>query len=129
TVRAELNPGILAEGLNAALPDSVKVLAARAMPRTFHAHWSSTGKTYRYRVAFSDVPRAWRLPSERFPFSSLDSERLRRGLALLLATKDLSTLCGPSDRPKPRSLERASVLEETDSLLTLELSSSGFGRH
>ena len=40
----------LQRSLNRALPPSIRVLSAEAVPETFHARYSATAKTYEYRI-------------------------------------------------------------------------------
>ena len=54
--------------LNANLPPPVRILSCQHAPREFHARFSATGKTYRYRIwnheTFHplEIGRAWHVP-------------------------------------------------------------------
>ena len=52
SVRVERGPAAdrVAEALNAVLPDDVDVVAAEEAPDDFHARFSATSRSYRYRV-------------------------------------------------------------------------------
>lgn len=126
--RGKLDTDALALELNRWLPSEIRVLAFRAAPKSFHAHWSSTGKRYRYRIAFRDEPRAWRLPAEHFPIEALDRALLEEVLTRLVECEDLSALSAERVK-KPRRLTRAAVLACDTSGLTLEVEGPGFGKY
>jgi tRNA pseudouridine38-40 synthase len=120
----------LRAALAADLPSTVKVLAVREAWTTFHAHWSSTGKTYRYRLSFSGESRAWRLPSDRFPYPALDLARLAEALAVLEGAPDVSALEVEGEHgPSVRRLGRARIHESGPRGTTLEFSAGGFGKY
>jgi tRNA pseudouridine38-40 synthase len=128
--KTALVPEQLRSALNADLPSTLRVLSARVAPKSFHAHWSSVGKIYRYRISFCSEPEAWRLPSPRYPYRSLDPVRLEQALALLLDHGDLRALCLPGERgPRPRPLERARLIEHSARGSTLEFRAKGFGKY
>jgi tRNA pseudouridine38-40 synthase len=76
--------------LNANLPPDVRVLAAGAVPETFHARYSATGKTYAYTLWPCSAP----LPPQRRMFvwacGPLDLERMDRAAASLLGEHDFA---------------------------------------
>jgi tRNA pseudouridine38-40 synthase len=128
--RADLDPDALRESLRRDLPETLRPLALRPAPKSFHSHWSSVGKVYRYRVSFAGEARAWRLPSPRFPYERLDRQRFERALAQLRAAPDVAALSTPGERgPKSRALERCALLSFDERGATVELASRGFGKH
>ena len=130
STRLDLNLDELLARLADDLPSTIQVLAAREAAPSFHAHWSSTGKTYRYRISFAGAPAAWRLPSARFPYPSLDSARLREALAMLELAPDVSAFATEREHgPAQRRLARARIISLTVREALLEFQAAGFGKH
>ena len=124
---AAIEPEPLRAALNALLPSTLRVLALREAASAFHAHWSSTGKVYRYRLSFCGEAQAWRLPHSA---AELDPARLERALALLLAAPDVSALARAREHdPASRRLARAAILESDARGITLEFAADGFGKY
>jgi len=128
TSKSGIEPCALYRALNAQLPSSIRVRAARVAHRSFHSHWSSIGKVYRYRLSFCGEPHAWRLPSERFPFTRLELPLLVRALGVILSAEDVSAFCAERE-PAARVIERADVLDFDERGTTLEVKARGFGKH
>jgi tRNA pseudouridine38-40 synthase len=66
-VPAKWTAAALRRALNAILPDDIWIAAAREVPAEFHARYSATARSYRYRVgtadaAFSPFHRRWCWP-------------------------------------------------------------------
>lgn len=130
STQTPFDPDALRDRLNADLPTTLRVLALREAPSSFHSHWSSTGKIYRYRISFGGSPTAWRLPCERFPYSSLDRARLAEALRLLEAAPDVSAFATKGEHgPAERKLTRACVVSAGPRELVLEFAARGFGKH
>lgn len=128
--RADLDPAALCDALRRELPDTIRPLALRPAPKSFHSHWSSVGKVYRYRISFASEARAWRLPGPRFPYSRLDAALLARALDQLQAAPDLGAFCAEGERrPKVRALKRCAILDSDSRGATLEFAGGGFGKH
>ncbi|MDR0966077.1 MAG: hypothetical protein LBM75_06190 [Myxococcales bacterium] len=117
--RLDIDPITLTNELNEALPSTVHVrTSVRALP-SFHAHWSSTGKIYRYRL-FSEQNE------------QIDPSRLDFALRLLSTRTDLSAFSASRERDKGkiRTIAFARLLENTpDSGLLIEFEGVGFGRY
>lgn len=130
TTREPLDERALRDALNADLPSTLRVLALREADASFHAHWSSIGKVYRYRISFCGEVRAWRLPTARFPFTSLPNDRLDRAVELLRAAPDVGALALSGEHgPTLRRLDRIEVLEKGPRGAVLELQAAGFGKY
>lgn len=85
-------------GLNALLPDDIRVLDVREAPDDFHARFSATGKEYRYHIWNGPVPlpfaaryRAW----ERVP---LDTVAMRRAARRLVGRHDFAAFSANPNR-------------------------------
>ena len=125
TTHAELEVEKVQRALSADLPSTLQLLALREAGSSFHAHWSSIGKVYRYRISFRGGTGAWRLP-----FLRLDLPRLEQALAMLREAPDVSALAAPGEHgPATRRLDRATVLESSAGGVLLEFAAAGFGKH
>jgi tRNA pseudouridine38-40 synthase len=77
-----------AEALNTRLPDEISVVSVEETAPDFHARYSATSRTYRYRIYNRRAPspfeakRSWWIPR------ALDEERLAEAAALLPGTHD-----------------------------------------
>lgn len=116
----------VAARLNAVLPPSVGVVMSRPVFHTsFHAAWSATGKTYRYRLALADdaawAPWSWR--------TDVDAAGLREVLALVVGTHDFAAFHDASSARKPRTIHRADVRQLGPSVLEVELEGAGFAKY
>lgn len=119
--------------LNAHLPPSIRVTGVCLVPGDFHARFSATGKTYRYRIERSNIlspflaGRAWHLPGE------LDEEAMARALGALEGEHDFRAFAakrGNEPEPLPerffvRTLN-AARLERCGSTLDLVFHGTGF---
>jgi tRNA pseudouridine38-40 synthase len=126
TSLAEIDPAHVLAALREDLPSTIRAIALREAWSAFHAHWSSCGKVYRYRISYEGESHSWRLP--RAP--EVNIARLEVALGWLRAAEDISALCvRRDDDPEIRRLERLQILESTERGLTLEVAAAGFGKY
>jgi tRNA pseudouridine38-40 synthase len=123
-------PERTAEALNTALPDDVSVAGVEKALEAFHARFSASSRSYRYRI--------WR-NRLRSPFEAGRSWWLTRPLDLEALQADASSLLGGHDfrafTPTEtqhevfvRVVERACWLDEGD-VLAFEITADSFLRH
>jgi len=127
---SSLDPGSLARGLNALLPDAIRVLQASEAPAGFDARRSAVGKRYLYlidrgRVAHPLLRRfAWH---PRFP---LDVDAMRSALGALRGKHDFSAFCAAPGRGRtPTCTVRSARLRERGDRLAITLSADSFLHH
>jgi len=142
----------LRDALNRALPPSIRVMGAEAVPESFHARHSALRKSYEYRIferypqgrSRGDVP-AQICPPFLAPFVwdcpwPLDLEPMQQAAALLCGTHDFTSfaaadpdLAGRSgaDTPGPNPVKTlfASAWLPKNSLLLYRVVGSGFLHH
>jgi len=130
TTGSALEAPRLARGLNALLPDAVRVLDAEAAPDGFDARRSAFGKRYLYlidrgRVAHPLLRRfAWH---PRFP---LDATAMRSALGLLRGKHDFSAFCAAPGRGRtPTCTVRSARLVARGDQLAILLSADRFLHH
>jgi tRNA pseudouridine38-40 synthase len=130
----------LVRGLNAHLPEDVRVLAVQDAAPGFHARFSARRKTYRYLLRNTPVASpfdrayAWHLPGP------LDVAAMRTAAAALVGTHDFSAFqsVGTLVPDAVRTILRSEIVEWPDGhpasssappLLAYEVSGDGFLRH
>ena len=130
TTGSALDAPRLARGLNALLPDAVRVLDAEVAPDGFDARRSAFGKRYLYlidggRVAHPLLRRfAWH---PRFP---LDATAMRSALGLLRGKHDFSAFCAAPGRGRtPTCTVRSARLVARGEQLAILLSADSFLHH
>ncbi len=127
---AERDPHHVRMGLNTMLPDDVSVVEAALAPAPFHARYSATGKTYRYRV----LNRRDRSPFlHRYTLhvrAPLDWGAVAEAMTHLVGTHDFSTFrgAGCTARSPVRTVDRAD-LREVGEERWLEFHGNGFLRY
>jgi len=130
TTTSELEPFRLVRGLNALLPDAVRVLEAAEAPAGFDATRSALGKRYLYLIDRGSVAHplfrrfAWH---PRFP---LDAMAMRSALRSLRGKHDFSAFCAAPGRGRtPTCIMRSARLIERGDQLAVLLSADSFLHH
>ena len=130
TTGSSLDPARLTRGLNALLPDAVRVLDAREAPAGFDARRSALGKRYLYlidrgRIAHPLLRRvAWH------PRFALDVDAMRGALAALRGKHDFSAFCAAPGRGRtPTCTVRSARLVSRGDRLGVLLSADSFLHH
>jgi tRNA pseudouridine38-40 synthase len=130
TTASSLEPARLMRGLNALLPDAVRVLDARVASIGFDARRSALGKRYLYlidrgRVAHPLLRRfAWH---PRFP---VDAAAMRSALGPLRGKHDFSAFCAAPGRGRtPTCTVRSARLLARGEYLAVLLSADSFLHH
>ena len=77
-------------GANALLPEAVAVLWSKVVPDDFHARYSASARTYRYRLLNRAVRPALRREHFGWFHRPLDLARMREAAALLVGEHDFS---------------------------------------
>jgi tRNA pseudouridine38-40 synthase len=134
TVSIEVDEGPptdrIAEALNARLPADVAVLRAEEVSDHFHARFSATGRSYRYRVWRRRTPspfearRSWWVPRP------LDEEQLTRSALALVGEHDFRAFTPTVTQHQVfvRSIREA-AWSRTGEALEFTVTADGFLRH
>ena len=120
----------LIRALNVHLPPEIRVLSVEDAPDDFHARFSASGKTYRYRIRNTPVADpfdrafSWHLPEP------LSLDAMNRAAALLVGTHDFNAFRSVGNEPSTtvRTVTR-SVWQTGGGILTYEIAGDGFLRH
>lgn len=124
------DPATLTRALNVHLPPDVRVVSVDDASDEFHARFSASGKTYRYRIRNTPVADpfdrafSWHLPEP------LSLDAMNRAAALLVGTHDYSAFRSVGGEPSTplRTMTRSSW-QQSGGLLTYEIAGDGFLRH
>jgi tRNA pseudouridine38-40 synthase len=124
------NPATLVRALNANLPGEIRVVSVEDADDSFHARFSASGKTYRYRIR--DTPVAdpferafeWHLPE------ALSLDAMSQAATLIVGTHDFSAFrsVGSDASSTVRTVTR-SEWRHSAGALTYEIAGDGFLRH
>jgi tRNA pseudouridine38-40 synthase len=95
---ARLDPQRLRRSLNKMLYPEVAVSAVAVVAPTFHARFSATGRSYRYRILNSDVGDPFAARTSWWMVHPLDIEAMNLGAAQLLGEHDFATFCRRPER-------------------------------
>jgi len=130
-ITREIAPFRLLGALNAHLrPLPIAVTDCRIVPDDWHARFSCTGRSYRYRIANRRAPltlergRAWQV------VQPLDAEAMHRAAQALLGTHDFTTFRSVQCQAQSavKTLDRLDVRREGDHVL-IETAARSFLHH
>ncbi len=118
-------------GLNALLPEDLRVLAAASVPSGWHARNSAAGKIYVYRLRRGEFLHPYRGLVEALATEPLDVGRMREAARRLVGRRDFApfSLTGSHPHSTVRTLARLEVEEaEEGTLLLVTAVGDGFLR-
>ena len=123
--------GALLRGLNASLPEAIRVLSVDDAAPDFHARFSARSKTYRYAICTAPVASpferafSWHLPEP------LDLDAMREAAAALIGRHDFAAFrsVGADVASTVRTMTTSVLACDSDSRLTYEIEGEGFLRH
>ena len=122
--------GGLRRGLNARLPEDIRVIEADEAPDGFHARSDARGKEYAYRFSRGEVTSPFRAPFVCPVRGELDLEAMRRAAAGFEGRHDFTSLapasCELEDRVRTITLTR---IEEEGDEVVVRVRGDGFLRH
>jgi len=116
------------KALNGVLPQTIRILRARFVLKSFHARFSAKGKVYRYRIINRlvrpplEIGRAWHIAA------SLDRNLLGRAAARFPGQHDFAAFTanrGKEERNTTRTLEYVRINSRRD-LIEIEFLADGF---
>lgn len=129
-VPADVDPGVLLESLNRALPPDVAVLSADRADDRFHARHRATGKTYRYRIVDGPVSNPFLAHLSWRSHEPLDVEAMRAAAGPLVGRHDFSAFTSDkSKKSRVRSISAITVVRASYSagpVLEIAVSGDGF---
>ena len=123
-------PATIGRGLNATLPEDIRVIGVADMPEDFHARFSARSKTYRYQLRAGAVgdpftrAYAWQMPE------ALNAGAMREAAAVLVGQHDFAAFqsVGTETSSTVRTITTSDVTA-AGNLMTYEVAGDGFLRH
>ena len=120
----------LRRGMNARLPEDIRILEAAAATDGFHARSDARGKEYAYRFSRGEVTSPFRAPFVCPVRGDLDLEAMRRATPGFEGRHDFTSLapasCELEDRVRTITLAR---IEEEREEVVVRIRGDGFLRH
>ncbi len=120
----------LRRGLNARLPESLRVLAVDEVPDTFNARSDARGKEYRYRLSTAEVLSPFEAPFVTQVLTPLDAGAMAAAAERLVGRHDFTSFCRADstieDRHRTIVWSRVTASGET---ITYDVRGDGFMRH
>lgn len=120
----------LRRGLNARLPESLRVLAVDEVPEGFNARSDARGKEYRYRISTAEVLSPFDAPFVTPIFASLDAGAMAMAARRLVGRHDFTSFCRADStiENRERTITWSRVSAE-GTTLTYDVRGDGFMRH
>jgi tRNA pseudouridine38-40 synthase len=117
-------------GVNAFLPESIAVLWARPVDADFHARFSATARTYRYRLINRPVRPALEARYAGWYHAPLDVEAMRRAARALIGEHDFSAFRAAECQAKtPVRTVHSIGIEQRDHCIEFVLRANAFLQH
>jgi tRNA pseudouridine38-40 synthase len=127
---SSLDPARLSRGLNALLPDAIRVLEASEVPAGFDARRSALGKRYLYLIDRGRVAHPLLRRHAWHPRFALDVDAMRSALRALRGKHDFSAFCAAPGRGRtPTCTVRSVRLAERGVSVAVALSADSFLHH
>jgi len=117
-------------GVNANLPDDVRVLWAQEVPLDFHARYSAIARFYRYEILNRPMKSALLRKQVTWCFYDLDESRMQVAADHLIGHHDFSSFRAQGCQSKSpfRTMHFIQVRRELDRVI-IELSANAFLHH
>ncbi|MFM8330269.1 MAG: tRNA pseudouridine(38-40) synthase TruA [Candidatus Methylumidiphilus sp.] len=127
---AERSPRSWVMGINANLPDDVRVLWAKAMPPHFHARYSAIARFYRYVIINRPMRSALRRRQLTWCYYPLDAAKMQQAADYLIGHHDFSSFRAQGCQSKsPMRIMHFIRVQRQDDHVIIELSANAFLHH
>ena len=102
--------------LNTYLPPDIRIQGSEEVPEAFHPRFTSTIKTYEYKILHRVFPDPTRRLDHLFCYGTMDVEAMRRALACVVGEHDFKSFQGAggetSTHTTVRTIYHAEILQE-----------------
>jgi tRNA pseudouridine38-40 synthase len=117
-------------GINANLPDDVRVLWVKEMPARFHARYSAIARFYRYVILNRSMKSALNRKQLTWCFYPLDAAKMQEAAHHLIGHHDFSSFRAQGCQSKsPERLMHFIQVRREDDRVIIELSANAFLHH
>lgn len=113
--------------VNSYLPDDIAAISCRTVPDDFHARYSSTGKTYIYKIHNSKIRDPFKYKYSLQFGRNIDVKLLDKACKAFVGTHDFRGFCsaGSSVTDTVRTVTECSVTRDGDDV-TVKVTANGF---
>ena len=124
-----IEPDVLMRALNARLPADVRVVSAETVAPDFHARFTATAKTYRYRICNADVMSPFERHYAWHVFGALDVDAMDAAARSLEGRHDFAAFqTAGTTRTTERTITSSRVRRDSH-LVLYDITGDGFLRH
>jgi tRNA pseudouridine38-40 synthase len=128
--QAERSPNSWMRGVNANLPEDVRVLWAREVPHGFHARYSAIARFYRYVILNRPMKSALYRRQVTWCFYPLDAAKMQEAAGHLIGHHDFSSFRAQGCQSKsPSRIMHFIHVRREDERVIIELSANAFLHH
>ncbi len=127
---SRIPPGGLLRGLNALLPEDIRVMQVEDVPESFHARSDARSKEYRYQIARGPVVSPFLLPFAEWVRDPLDLGAMQEAARRLLGRHDFTSFSSADCRidNRTRTVKVSEFLDLGDRL-EYRVQADGFLHH
>lgn len=114
--------------LNTRLPEDIKVQASREVPLRFHPRYTSTVKTYEYRILNRKLPDPTRRLDTLFVYSDLNLAAMQEAAECVIGEHDFRSFQASGASAEKSTVRRiySSEIRREGELLTFRIVGNGF---
>ncbi len=118
---------LIFSGLNAYLPEDIRILKAEPAGERFHSRLNATGKIYEYRITKKDCYNVFMRKYSWQMEETLDVHAMEEAAACLLGKHDFKGFCSKSSKKKStvRNLQQLTIFETANDIV-LRFEGDGF---
>jgi tRNA pseudouridine38-40 synthase len=120
---------VLVRALNARLPADVRVVSAQTVAPDFHARFTSTAKSYRYRIDNADVMNPFERHYAWHLFGALDVEAMDAAARTLEGRHDFSAFHTAGVTRTAERTVTCSTVRRDSHFVIYDITGDGFLRH
>lgn len=124
---AKMEAGKFALGLNTYLPEDIRAQGSQEVPADFHPRYTSTVKTYEYKILNRKFQDPVRGRDSFFYYGGLDADAMNVAANMLVGEHDFASFAasGFSSKTTIRTIYSSYVIKHDD-LITFSITGNGF---
>lgn len=116
--------------MNQYLPEDIAVISVTEVPERFHSRLNAKGKTYRYQIVNSKVPKVFLRKFSHVVEETLDMAAMEKAAAYLCGTHDFKSFTSTKKGKKSTVRTVTDIrMEKEDDVITITYEGDGFLYH
>lgn len=117
----------LPRAINSKLPEDIRILWVKEVPKDFHARFSAHRKTYQYRLKVADICSPFDYQTTTYINTDLNLENMQKAAKFLVGEHNFEAFCSVKTTT-PDYIRTIYSLEvnKDDNLFTFEICGNGF---